>query len=365
MVGVNSAMYVPLILESLKWKKSGPAELEISENPSTPSVTLPDFQPEWEDEFIEADYQPRPFNATCCVAAIFFTVSFFLGYFGSGGYRTAGGGQMWIAATWGPHLLCALISALLMWQTCLRNANRFLMRNYNAICFCLTTFYYANLVWYNLMREVRRARFQYHGAPHITWGSDYSGPLPVRLCNDSDPATTWRDWSVVGSAVGCNNLILSGNIFAFYALVSLLPAILRMRPLPALAAAAAKALVLVAAVLAVGSRPWLLVSALAFQLAAGLSSTYMCRVRRRLAREQFAIAKGTRGAAKQNRTLLHTLIPKNVLGRLSTHAADAGMLGTTIPECTVMFCSLEPQARAPPRPSAPHPLLIAAEPWFL
>ena len=347
MVGFNSAMYMPLIIESLNWRKKSESFGEADSNEIVPPekypLSLPAFQPEWEDEFVETDYQPRPILATCCVAAVFFTISFFLGFFGP---VSAGGDRAWIALTWGPHLVCAFISAAMVRITYLHAAHRFLIRRYNAICIGLTTYYYANLVWFNLMNEVRRARFQYSAAPYVTWGIDFSGPLPVRHCNDSDPVATWHDWSLVGSAVGCNNMILSGNIVPFYALVSMLPAILRMRPAPALAAVAAMALVLVAAILAVGSRTWLLLTAATFQLAAGVSAALMCRVRQRLAREQFAIAKGTKGAAKQNRTLLHTLIPKNVLGRLASHAPDAGMLGTTIPECTVMFCSLEPQARA-------------------
>eukprot|EP00291_Cryptomonas_curvata_P021063 CAMPEP_0172172290 /NCGR_PEP_ID=MMETSP1050-20130122/12361_1 /TAXON_ID=233186 /ORGANISM="Cryptomonas curvata, Strain CCAP979/52" /LENGTH=507 /DNA_ID=CAMNT_0012843807 /DNA_START=379 /DNA_END=1899 /DNA_ORIENTATION=+ len=344
MVSIYSSLYVPLIRKSLKWKT--PELVEDSNEPihdDLPAI-LPEFQPDWEWEFLETDYQPRPVLATCCVGAVFFSVSFFLGYFGTG-VRAAGGTRDWIALTWGPHLLCSLLSAALMRITYLHAAHRLLVRHYNPLCLFLTVFFYLNLVWYNLIREVRRSLFQYSETPQITWHIDFSGPLPVRTCNDSDPVATWQNWPLPGSAVGCNNLILSGNIFAFYALVNMLPAILRMRPLPALAATLTNTLILVAAVLAVGTRSWVLLSAVLFQLATGLSAAYMCRVRQRLAREQFAVAKSTTGAARQNRKLLHTLIPKNVLSRLASHDASGGeMLGTTISECTIMFCSLEPQA---------------------
>eukprot|EP00292_Cryptomonas_paramecium_P022303 CAMPEP_0113699540 /NCGR_PEP_ID=MMETSP0038_2-20120614/23388_1 /TAXON_ID=2898 /ORGANISM="Cryptomonas paramecium" /LENGTH=164 /DNA_ID=CAMNT_0000622957 /DNA_START=590 /DNA_END=1080 /DNA_ORIENTATION=- /assembly_acc=CAM_ASM_000170 len=51
------------------------------------------------------------------------------------------------------------------------------------------------------------------------------------------------------------------------------------------------------------------------------------------------MAKEAKFAAERNRNLLHTLIPKDVLPRLAAHSGDS-MLGTTIPHCTVMFCSL-------------------------
>ncbi len=73
---------------------------------------------------------------------------------------------------------------------------------------------------------------------------------------------------------------------------------------------------------------------------AGLSAARMCAAHLRIARERFAVAKASRFASEQTCNRLHTLIPKQVLPRLSTHTGDS-MLGILIPQCTVMFCSLD------------------------
>ncbi len=130
---------------------------------------------------------------------------------------------------------------------------------------------------------------------------------------------------------------------SFYALIAMLPAFFRMRWRYALLVTVINALMLAAAVLGVGSRTWMLFTAILFQAAAGFSAVLICKNRERLARGQFSMAKETDNAARQNRVLLHTLIPEDVLGRLAVHTGD-DMLGTHIPECTVMFCVLDPQA---------------------
>ena len=164
----------------------------------------------------------------------------------------------------------------------------------------------------------------------------------MRACNDTDPIRTIRDWPFVGTAVGCNNLIISGNVACIYALVNLLPFVLRMRAGAAAAVTICNALLLVGAVLAAGSHTWLLASLTAFQLIAGLSAACYCHAREARARRQFLVSRHIEAASENERRFLHTLVPDNVLGRLATHQGPE-MLGATIPHCTIMFCSLEPQ----------------------
>jgi hypothetical protein len=345
MASLFAPFYIPIIRDSLKVGDVQPVEKQADsfDESTHQNQVIPLFQPEWENEFQQTDFQPRPILATCSVAALFYTASFFYGYFKPAHLRSAGGNNDWIALTWVPHLFTGVLSGIIACLIYHGSFRKFFVRYYNSVCIFLIVLFYTSTVWFNLIREIRRSKFESSNTPQIVWGIDFSSPLPIRTCNDTDPVGTWQSWPLVGTAVGCNNLILSGNVFAFYALINILPAFFRVRPLTAVLTTVANSLVLVAAVLAVGTRSWVLFTATLFQLAAGLSAAYMCRIRRQLARGQFAIAMGTRNAARKNRELLHTLIPENVLGRLASHEGGA-MLGTTIRECTIMFCSLEPQA---------------------
>ena len=85
-----------------------------------------------------------------------------------------------------------------------------------------------------------------------------------------------------------------------------------------------------------------MVSLTVLQAIAGLIATLLCRAHTAAARSAFALAKGMKRAGEQNRNLLYTLVPHNVVQHLATHVSSGDMPGADIPECTVMFCSLEP-----------------------
>lgn len=60
----------------------------------------------------------------------------------------------------------------------------------------------------------------------------------------------------------------------------------------------------------------------------------------RESRAVFQRIKAFKLASRKSCSLLHTLIPPNVLARLTAHSHDMGILATDISQCTVMFCSL-------------------------
>ena len=385
MVGFHAPFYWPVVklatdIDDIKDDKPDHA----SESELLQDI---DFQPEWEAEFVEADYRPQWILGVTSAGAVFFPSSFFYGFFKADTDRVAGGDTAWIAITWGPHMVCGVIMAAAFVLFVRNSAQRFCIRHYNALCAGLVIMIYMSTVWFNLVREIRRSKFQLASTPQVAWSIQLTGGFPLRSCHDSNPVLSISDWPFIGTAVGCNNLILSANVSCLYALVSLLPFALRMRAPAAAAVALCNALVLVLAVLATGSRPWLLLSLAAFQLAAGLSAAAFCRAREALARRQFlvadprrlqrcgggdrqerveagvefldtgqrlrnqfVVARHIRAAAESERRFLHTLMPDNVLSRLATHRGP-DLLGATIPHCTVMFCMLEPQAPPPPRNS--------------
>ena len=124
-----------------------------------------------------------------------------------------------------------------------------------------------------------------------------------------------------------------------YAVVGLLPSILKMSPVSVVLVTITEAIILTFVSVMNQEAFMDLVFAAIFQASAGFAAAHVCSSQLRVAREHFSLAKAAKFAAEQTSNRLHTLIPKQVLPALAAHTGE-GMLGALIPHCTVMFCSL-------------------------
>ena len=318
---------------------------------------VPEFQLEWEEEYQTSSFQPREMLLVCLISTVYYFAHFFAAVFGRG-VDEAGGDLNLIVVTWLPELVFSIASGTFFVLLCSQRARPFVVPLYSRACALAIVLAYLASILPSVALEVRRSRFQAASPGHVRWTLNYSSFPPARACADADPLSTLVDEQSDTAGSGCNSLVLSGSAFCSYVLWNLLPRICRMDAAPAAAAAAATALILVAAASAVGAQGWPLLACAAFQLAMGLGAAHFCRVREAAARAQFAVVKGTKFAAEQNRNLLFTLYPRNVVDRLASQgpATGPGPLCQEIDVCTVMFCSLEPQVRpAGPSESAGPP----------
>jgi hypothetical protein len=112
-----------------------------------------------------------------------------------------------------------------------------------------------------------------------------------------------------------------------------------------------QSLILAVGVLAVGTHSYVTITAALFQLTAGHTSAYFCRIQNMASRTQ-SLYKDIKTAGEQNRSLLFTIVPANVVAKLDSAADYYNMVGALVPHCTVMFCTLEQaaalQAKKPP-----------------
>jgi hypothetical protein len=202
--------------------------------------------------------------------------------------------------------------------------------------------------------------FQRDGYEYILWGINYSTFLPIRTCNDTNPIKTWTDINSLdaGMSIGCDNRVLSAAIVPSYILCTFCPILFQLRCRTALILALQESIVLAIGLLAVGTRIYITVAAVLFQLAAGLTAAHFCRIQTAASRRQFVLQKDIRAAAEQNRRLLFSILPPNVVGKLDRD--DDGMVGALIPHCTVMFCTLEQAAELQVRAASVSAIPIGA-----
>jgi hypothetical protein len=321
------------------------ADLEEICAQTSASAPVPVFRNEWEEEYIDTSFQSLEIKVFGLISSIYYLLHFLIMVFGHSD-DGAGGSQLWIFFTWLPELASSIFGAFVFFLFSIPCTRTVCKRHYDLLCGCTTIISYLAAITPTVILEVRRSKFQRDGAEHITWGIDYSAFPPVRTCNDTDPSRSFEFPSPDSSSIGCNNLIISGNIFSIYILHNLLPRIFRNQLSTAITVSVATSLFLVVALLSVGtlSRDLAVISAVAFQLITGLGAAYFCHIREKVSREHFAVAKGTKFATEQDRNLLYTLVPRNVVQQLQLHEPEGGkMLGREMACCTVMFCALEPQ----------------------
>ena len=305
------------------------------------------FQNEWEHEFLENFVQPSMIRATCIMGSFWFFYDFSISC-GRCSQQAdgTGGNSSWVLLT---YILDPITGSALLIVAALASMpslRPFFVRYYNSICIFVVVSSYISLLFPSYMLEERRSRFQSFDTPYSIWNISYSGPLPVRTCNDTDPSLTWSTNSDQ-SPVGCSNLLLSGNYFGTMLLGTISPMIFRMCPRAAAILVLLLCSIFLGACISIGTRPTVFAVILLAQLAAGALGTWFCLLGDLHARVEFAVNKGLRYATEQNGNLLYTLIPQGVVAQCQGAAAagaSADMVGKTLPRVTIMFCALEGHA---------------------
>ena len=128
-----------------------------------------------------------------------------------------------------------------------------------------------------------------------------------------------------------------------YIILNLMALVWRLSPGCALICAFSSSLFALLAELAVRDPDYAMATGVLFHLIVGLYASYSCHLRELFAREHFALKKEIKFLSDQNASLLYTLIPPNVVERLSSHAEQHFLCGE-IKQCTIMFCALERQS---------------------
>ena len=312
---------------------------EHGSDDSNEEWTPPAFQPEWETEYKQSSFNPIKMQIVSLISMLYYA-GHSLGTIFWRQSDDVGGGWRWIFMTWLPEILCAIQHCVWMLMLEYKPLRPFCIRFYNPICtYIIISSYFATIVpafvW-----EYRLAK--YHGllpSPlrlTIEYGDYFP---PNRTCTYNTSVIS--DYEFVAS---CNSSVLSGTVYIGFIFWNLLPRVCRVQPGSAVFAAFLTALTLTMFSLAAGLDGSTIITCVVFQLAAGLGAAVFCSLGERVGRDKFAILKATQFAGVQNRDLLYTLIPPNVVSRITNASASHEMIGKELAHCIVMFCSLEPHA---------------------
>lgn len=299
-------------------------------------MSRPAFQSHWEGDFKRTTFNPREMSLVCLISAIYF-----LGHFaGTVGVRRTddvGGSHTWLLLTWLPELVCGAQNTLWMLVLNLKAFRPSCIKRYDVLCTYIIVSSYIATVLPQFVWEIRFAEKQSLRYNETRLVIDFSAFPPRRICAVTEGG---QELVVDGGQGLCPEAVLSGTNFIIYIFWNLLPRICRIRVAHALFVALSTFLILLMLSIGAGIDAWTVFVCTVFQLITGLATASVCLGGDQRSRDKFAMGKATEFAAEQNRALLYTLIPQNVVQRLATHTG-AQMLGCDIPHCTVMFCSLE------------------------
>ena len=312
--------------------KSGP--------PVGGEAALPVFQSKWEGDFKKTTFNQREMSWVRLISA-----TYFLGHFtGTVGVRRTddvAGSNTWLLLTWLPELLCGLQN--LLWLAILNTSSLrpFCIKRYDVLCTWVILSNYAATIVPAFVWEIRLAEKQSLRYNDTRLVIDFASFPPNRTCFLTGRDLDTTDLRLIRTDdEACQEFVLSGSNFITYVFWNLLPRICRVRAFHALVTAFSTFGILIMLSLAVGFDAWAIAGCALFQLTTGLATAAFCMNGDQRSRDKYAMGKATQFAAEQNRALLYTLIPQNVVERLATHTGDR-LLGRDITLCTVMFCSLE------------------------
>ena len=313
-----------------------------SEDTSADEWSPPAFQTEWEKEFTESSFNPRKMQLVCLISLIYY----YGNAFGTVFWRQnddVGGGWLWLFVTWLPEIVCATQNGLWMLLLEVQSLRPFCIRFYSSVCTYIIVCSYAATIIPSFLWEYRLSKFHgLHSAPlYLDLSIDGQFP-PNRTCIINASAT--QSGSATEFVASCNTSVLSGTVYIGYIFWNLLPRVCRVHPRYAAFVAVSTAILLLIFSMAIGADAWSIITCVVFQLAAGMGTVFFCAVGDRLAREKFALLKATQFAGVQNRDLLYTLVPPNVVARMTAVKDPQEMLGREIEHSIIMFCSLEPHA---------------------
>ena len=307
---------------------------------------IPAFRRDWELQFAEQNTPSVIFRLSCILASIF---SFYL-FFDN--LDNSGLSEVGATSTYSKfaNLISGVAHIFLFGLFSASAFHRICLEYFAALCAVHGMLITGSLFFSQIGSEIERSRDS-NAEGYLRVDIAYSGSFPWRSCGDGqnlelEIVQAWSELNTsVGSstAIGCDNAISSGGYCCGYIFIAFLPYIYKLSMHYAACASVCIAVIVNLALLLTGTKFWPMTSFAALQLTAGLISMLLCRDHTVSARNAFALAKGMRRAADQNRNLLCTLIPHNVVEHLATNTSGEDMPGTDIAECTVMFCSIEPQ----------------------
>ncbi len=214
---------------------------------------------------------------------------------------------------------------------------------FDVVLVCVVIMNYCCQMLAFIAPEVNYSQAEHPESP-VQLKINYSGPWPVRLCNDIDPLETWTSLAMKSPFITCNNVMLSGDTLSRLIVFAATPFVFQFESRAAMYFACLLSVIFTVACVLLGSG-WGIAFPLTVQLAVSVTGIHYSHIRSNLSRQWFVILKRTQLTAERNRALIQTFIPKNVLQKLELkeYLESDAMLSASIPCCTVMFCCLEPQ----------------------
>ena len=303
----------------------------------------PAFRAEWGLEFATYYYRPRPLLIATCIMAVSGCGLMALHMLDEDGGR---GGIWWAVLNWAGEGVCGVMSACIAMLLCIPSCRPFCIKHYGAVAAFWTTTIIVS--WNSVLAfdELRRSQFQMPhelgGGDNITYSRNVKELAGLKMaeisCQDMDVVTTMLYRSQRFETAGCIPGFLNGGVVSFNAAMYMVTATLHMGSRATPITISLSLLGQFALGMGVGLSRIHYVATMVLFVLVGSWGCYCSLLLRQREEWDFACAKAIVYVTNQYRTLLHSLIPTNVLEKV---CKSDTISAAEVPSATIMFCELD------------------------
>ena len=256
------------LARSMRWEDVKGMKLSLINMNSYEYDSCSCFRPEWEKEFRGTSSKSKKiarfgalYSIYCIIQLIFIALENTID--GSESYF----GNVFVIFTWFPELISVIACLCVFMLVNFAGTTIACRFEFDQVASFVNIACYFGTLVPNLMLEIRRSRsgFKNQGTSsnqsrgfettnRVALTIDYSTFPPTRECNNSVSFPSLLEPSL-HAPLDCNNLVLSSDTYPVYVLLNLLPRIVGADTTTAVRVAVVSAVMLMAALVAVGSLP--------------------------------------------------------------------------------------------------------------
>jgi len=312
-------------------------------------LELPSFDPLWKTEFEQTQVHALQIKLIAAFVGPPLAYATYIYLVAEGAHGFSHGSWIWTALQWGGYCMVVLLAfiVLAVYSIPWAPLRRFSVSNFSFLARSALVCTMTGLFFTSAMTELRRSTFHERvnmydtnsssAFENITYSIDRSRFFPQAMCYDSSAPQTLLTWNSFDEP-GCSSRLVYGTTITNLVACSMFSSVLNLSLKHSIQITVLVQILFAIIFLTVGKHAGAMWATLVLIGIAGLVDALQCHLRRENEAQEFIALKVQKFGSAQQRKLLHTLIPPNVLENV--RGPNQGRCAE-IQHVTMMFCSFD------------------------
>ena len=312
-------------------------------------LELPSFDPLWKTEFEQTQVHALQIKLIAAFVGPPLAYATYIYLVAEKAHGFSHGSWKWTALQWGGYCMVVLLAfiVLAVYSIPWAPLRRFSVSNFSFLAGSALVCTLTGLFFTSAMTELRRSTFHERvnmydtnsssAFENITYSIDRSRFFPQAMCYDSSAPQTLLTWNSFDEP-GCSSRLVYGTTITNLVACSMFSSVLNLSLKHSIQITVLVQILFAIIFLTVGKHAGAMWATLVLIGIAGLVDALQCHLRRENEAQEFIALKVQKFGSAQQRKLLHTLIPPNVLDNM--RGPNQGRCAE-IQHVTMMFCSFD------------------------